>query len=73
MGEDRLRDKPELFAKRQAIHGHNACFGGVRHASMWMMNIADRRTVTPEARELANKIWTDLSRLEQLLKTRVGP
>lgn len=70
---DRLRDKPEAFARRQYIHSHNMKFGGVRMIHVWAEAIASSKSVTEQGRAYAVAIRDLAELLERELHTRVGP
>lgn len=69
-GVDALRGRSEAQARRQAVHSHNACFGGVAQAKVWMRVIQEKPTVTVEAKVTAWKIEGLLLQLSEQLKTR---
>lgn len=70
---DRLKYGTPAWNQRQRIHAHNGCFGGVRYAEMWMLNIRGRDSVSPRGQQLAGEILTRLYELREELKHRVDP
>ena len=70
-GRDRIPYTSPEFNRRQERNGHNACFGGVAMAKVWMINIHQRRTTTPESKALAVEIENLLDLLENSLKQRI--
>lgn len=70
-GQDRIPYSSPEFNRRQERNAHNACFGGIAMARVWMVNIQQRRTTTPEAKGIARDIEDLLYRLKDSLKQRI--
>lgn len=68
---DPLKPESLEFSRRQSRNAHNACFGGIAMAKVWMRNIHGRATVTQRGKELAEQIDGLLNQLGDELKTRI--
>lgn len=60
-----------MSEQSQHVWKHNALLGGIGMAQAGMERIVNSPTTTPEAKDKAKEIWTDLELLKKLTKVRV--
>ena len=60
----------KAWEKRQKIWRHNSFLGHCRMAQMNMRTMAEAMTATDEAKKIAMRIYVELEKLSEELKTR---
>lgn len=70
---DTLRAGSDAFVRRQAIWYHNHHMGSARMMEMNLRSMVTGGTTTMQTSKIAQKILTDVRRLQESLKTRAWP